>query len=197
MSEDSRESVFSRWSRRKSEAREQQDNPLEPAELLAEESAVDSNPPEVAEVPEPEAPPLTDADMPDLESLTDESDYSPFMSPGVSEELRKLALRKMFHASAFNIRDGLDEYDDDFTTFEKLGDIVTSDMKHRIEMEQQKLKEKLEAEASLEEDEMEMIEEDIDEDVDEKPLQAEQLAATSAEPVSLEQKPEENTDEQR
>lgn len=197
MSEDSRESVFSRWSRRKSEAREQQDNPLEPAELLAEESAVDSNPPEVAEVPEPEAPPLTDADMPDLESLTDESDYSPFMSPGVSEELRKLALRKMFHASAFNIRDGLDEYDDDFTTFEKLGDIVTSDMKHRIEMEQQKLKEKLEAEASPEEDEMEMIEEDIDEDVDEKPLQAEQLAATSAEPVSLEQKPEENTDEQR
>ena len=197
MSEDSRESVFSRWSRRKSEAREQQDNPLEPAELLAEESAIDSNPPEVAEVPEPEAPPLTDADMPDLESLTDESDYSPFMSPGVSEELRKLALRKMFHASAFNIRDGLDEYDDDFTTFEKLGDIVTSDMKHRIEMEQQKLKEKLEAEASPEEDEMEMIEEDIDEDVDEKPLQAEQLAATSAEPVSLEQKPEENTDEQR
>ncbi len=197
MSEDSRESVFSRWSRRKSEAREQQDNPLEPAELLAEESAVDSNLPEVAEVPEPEAPPLTDADMPDLESLTDESDYSPFMSPGVSEELRKLALRKMFHASAFNIRDGLDEYDDDFTTFEKLGDIVTSDMKHRIEMEQQKLKEKLEAEASPEEDEMEMIEEDIDEDVDEKPLQAEQLAATSAEPVSLEPDPEENTDEQR
>ena len=62
---------------------------------------------------------LTDEDMPDIESLTPDSVYADFLSPGVSEELRKLALRKLFHGEAFNIRDGLDEYDDDFTKFEK------------------------------------------------------------------------------
>lgn len=77
----------------------------------------------------------TDADMPDIDSLTPESSYADFMSPGVSEGLRKLALRKLFGNEVFNIRDGLDEYDDDFTQFEKLGDIVTADMRHQVEME--------------------------------------------------------------
>ena len=86
---------------------------------------------------------LTDEDMLPIESLTADSDYADFLSPGVSEGLRKLALRKLFHGEAFNIRDGLDEYDDDFTQFEKLGDIVTSDMKHQIELEAQRKAEQL------------------------------------------------------
>jgi len=81
---------------------------------------------------------LTDADMPDIESMTPDSDYADFLSPGVSEELRKLALRKLFHCEVFNIRDGLDEYDGDYTQFEKLGDIVTSDMQHQIELKAQR-----------------------------------------------------------
>jgi hypothetical protein len=86
---------------------------------------------------------LTDEDMPDIESLTPESDYTDFLSPGVSDKLRKLALRKLFHDEVFNIRDGLDEYDDDFTRFEKLGDIVTSDMRHQLELEAQRKAEQL------------------------------------------------------
>jgi hypothetical protein len=86
---------------------------------------------------------LTDEDMPDIESLTPESDYTDFLSPGVSDKLRKLALRKLFHNEVFNIRDGLDEYDDDFTRFEKLGDIVTSDMRHQLELEAQRKAEQL------------------------------------------------------
>ncbi len=78
---------------------------------------------------------LTDADMPPLSSLGDEDDYSGFMSPGVSEALRKKALRQLFMSAQFNVLDGLNDYDDDFTTFEALGDIVTSDMRHQIEME--------------------------------------------------------------
>ena len=35
---------------------------------------------------------LTDADMPPLESLTEDSDYSGFLSPKVSEDLRRSAL---------------------------------------------------------------------------------------------------------
>lgn len=86
---------------------------------------------------------LTDADMPDIDSLTFDSVFSDFMSTGVSEKLRKRALRKLFHNEVFNIRDGLDEYDDDFTQFEKLGDIVTSDMRHQMEMEAQRRAEQL------------------------------------------------------
>lgn len=128
------ESIISRWSRRKLEA-EQAPAVIEPAieqAPAANENAVEK--------------PLTDADMPDIESLTEASDFSLFMSSGVSDELRNLALRKLFRAPVFNIRDGLDEYDEDYTSFEKLGDIITCDMKHQIEVQQQKLREALERE---------------------------------------------------
>ena len=90
---------------------------------------------------------LTDEDMPDLETLNENSDYSGFMSLNVSESLRKLALRKLFHGASFNIRDGLDEYDGDYTHFEKLDtSIITADMKHLLEVEAEKLLAKQEAE---------------------------------------------------
>jgi len=66
------------------------------------------------------------------------------MSSGVSDKLRNLALRKLFQAPSFNIQDGLDDYAEDYTSFEKLGDIVTCDMTHQIEMQARK---KLEQEA--------------------------------------------------
>ncbi len=83
-------------------------------------------------------PVLTDADMPPLDSIADDGDYSGFMSPGVSEGLRNKALRRLFMSAQFNVLDGLDDYDDDFTTYEALGDIVTADMRHRVEMEAEK-----------------------------------------------------------
>ncbi|MES9969018.1 MAG: DUF3306 domain-containing protein [Candidatus Thiodiazotropha sp.] len=76
-----------------------------------------------------------DEDMPPLESLTEESDYSGFLSPKVSEQLRQLALGKLFHSAAFNVCDGLDDYAEDFTSFEKLGDVMTADLRHRLEQE--------------------------------------------------------------
>ena len=83
---------------------------------------------------------LTDQDMPSLDSLGEDSDYSGFLSPGVSEALRRRALRKLFTSAVFNVPDGLDDYDDDFTSFQALGDIVTSDMRHQAEMEAERAK---------------------------------------------------------
>ncbi len=80
----------------------------------------------------------SDADMPSLETLNADSDYTGFLSPKVSEPLRRAALRKLFRGAEFNIVDGLDEYAEDFTTFEPLGDIVTADMRHMIEVEAKK-----------------------------------------------------------
>ncbi len=56
------------------------------------------------------------AELPDIDSLDEESDYSVFMRDGVPEHLRRLALRKLWLSSpVHSIIDGLDDYDDDFT----------------------------------------------------------------------------------
>ena len=115
------EAFLNRWSRMKRQADEEAEPPAVP-EVSTQEQDAD-------EIP------LTDADMPALETLTAESDYSGFLSPGVSEGLRRMALNKLFHGGEFNLRDGLDEYDEDYTQFAKLGDWVTADMKHRLERE--------------------------------------------------------------
>ncbi len=141
MTGDDGESALSRWSRRKAGARRAG------MEQAREQAVLPATPEPGTRLPEAveteNEPVLTDADMPDIETLNEDSDFSPFMSTGVSDGLRNLALRKLFMAPVFNIRDGLDEYDEDYTSFEKLGDIVTADMKHRIEIEAQKLREKL------------------------------------------------------
>jgi hypothetical protein len=112
----------SRWSRRKLDTKNQDAE----GKLDTEEHQLPSAPVQ---------PPLTDADMPPIEELTPDSDYSGFLSPEVSEELRKLALRKLFHGADFNIRDGLDDYDGDYTSYEKMGNIITAHMKHLMEQE--------------------------------------------------------------
>lgn len=109
------------------------------------------------------APALTDADMPPVESLHADSDFSGFLSPGVSEALRRRALRKLFACAVFNRRDGLDDYDDDFRHFPALGDHITSDMKHRMEMEAER------AEAEAAEAGEATVEETADDSPDETP----------------------------
>ena len=135
------EGPLRRWARRRREvAREREaedearrrDERREPSDAAgdARESADDAG--EAAVIEEKV---LTDEDMPPLDGLDENSDYSGFLSPGVSEALRRRALRKLFSSAVFNIPDGLDDYDDDFTSFAALGDIVTSDMKHQAEVE--------------------------------------------------------------
>jgi hypothetical protein len=89
---------------------------------------------------EASAPPHepTDAELPSLDTLDENSDYSGFLSPKVTGDLRRLALRKLFQSAKFNVTDGLDDYDDDFRTFAALGDVLTADMRHRLEQEAEK-----------------------------------------------------------
>jgi hypothetical protein len=53
--------------------------------------------------------------LPPLESLTIDSDFSPFMQPGVDETLKRAALRKLLRDPRFNVMDGLDVYIDDYS----------------------------------------------------------------------------------
>ena len=127
------EGVLSRWSRRKQEARVA-DESTEVVEVAEVDSAL-------MPVVEQEVQ-LTDADMPPLDSLDSSSDFSGFLSPKVSEQLRQMALRKLFHAAVFNTTDGLDDYAEDYTSFEKLGDIITSDMRFEQAMDEERRLEK-------------------------------------------------------
>lgn len=113
------EPFLSRWSRRK-----------HAAHTSAMEAEVQQAPAE-----ESPSPSLTDADMPPLESLDENSDYSGFLSPEVTEELRQMALQKLFRSACFNVCDGLDDYAEDYTTFEKLGDVMTADLRFRLQQE--------------------------------------------------------------
>jgi hypothetical protein len=122
------EAFLTRWSRRKQLAKadfKDAGNDISAAQRIAEakQQANDA----IAENDMP-----GDSDMPPIESLDEDSDYSGFMSPNVSDELRNLALRKLFRGGAFNERDGLDDYDDDFTSFQKLGDVITAEMRHQM-----------------------------------------------------------------
>ena len=124
------EAFLERWSRLKSEARvadaSTSDGQGSPA--TDQESAGSSGQDSAREVADQAHAPL-----PDPATLDEDADYSAFLAPGIDDALRRKALRKLFHSPKFNICDGLDDYCEDFTQFEKLGDVVTFDMRHRLE----------------------------------------------------------------
>ncbi len=113
--EDGKDSFVARWSRRKLRAREDA-----PAATLEKSRLVQPAP--QAPVSEASVAPVTDAlpatsaaDLPAVESLTPDSDFSPFMKPEVDARLRNQALKTLFRDPAFNVMDRLDTYIDDYT----------------------------------------------------------------------------------
>jgi len=130
---DGDEGFLARWSRRKQAGYRNHEHPSAPGPQTwsGEPPAADDL---QQTTPQRE---LTDADMPPVDSLDEKSDFAVFMLPGVSEQLRAQALRKLFHLPGFHVPDGLDDYDDDFTQFAKLGDIVTREMERMLLRERQ------------------------------------------------------------
>jgi hypothetical protein len=118
------EPFLERWSRRKANVKAGVE--VDADAPVRDVAAQDPVPEEPAQAP-------VAVELPDLDTLSEDSDYSAFMSPGVDADLRRKALRKLFSSPKFNVCDGLDDYCDDYTTFESLGDIVTADMKYHIE----------------------------------------------------------------
>ena len=72
-----------------------------------------------------EAPP---SDLPDIETLGPGSDFKPFMDGRVPQALRQAALRRLWASNPFyGVRDGLDDYDEDFRALHALaGPVRTS-----------------------------------------------------------------------
>lgn len=102
-----REPFLSRWSRRKRAARQ--------PSAEAKPSAQPATPP---------------SELPPIDSLTPESDFSAFMHEQVDDKLRRAALRKLFSDPALNVVDGLDDYAEDFNQLETLAAGAAAGLEH-------------------------------------------------------------------
>lgn len=155
-----------RWSERKVAAKAEVDSDLKTETDLKvahadelENSPLDKSLVTESNVTEPEIQEFkTDEDMPPVEELTEDSNFSDFLSPKVSDALRKQALRKLFHLPFLNVVDGLDDYAEDYTKFAALGDIIPHEMKRMLEREKSKELEEQETEL-LDEQETELLDE--------------------------------------
>jgi len=104
-------SRFDRWSRRKRGEPLSEQDVAEPGAAQAPSTEA---PGEVAGDAEPPAPGSLDHTLPDPDTLPPGSDIKAYLASGVSHGLRKRALRRLFAADHYGIRDGLDDYDDDY-----------------------------------------------------------------------------------
>lgn len=119
MSEDH---FLSRWSRlKKASAKAAAGEAI----VAAQPTQAVPQPAAAAALPAAQAPDLVaDAErpavLPPVESLTPESDFSPFMKAQVDETLKRRALKTLFQDPRFNVMDGLDVYIDDFSKADPL-----------------------------------------------------------------------------
>jgi len=116
-----------RWSTRKMDARTDAgagtdvDAPQAENEPAAGEAPVDGD-----ETVEVVAPPPTDlADLPDVDTLDADSDYTGFLGENVPADLAKMAMRKLWRSDPVlaNI-DGLNDYDEDFSMVGMVSEVV-------------------------------------------------------------------------
>jgi hypothetical protein len=100
-----KETFFARWSRLKKVAEEAVEKP-------------------------PVAPAVVAEELPSIESLTMESDFTGFFRAKVDEKLRRAALKKMLRDPHFNVMDGLDVYIDDYSLPDPIPETMLSKLEH-------------------------------------------------------------------
>ena len=119
--EDKERNFLKRWSGRKTVERELKS--IDQVEISEQsEVAVSAELGEAAdkEVSVPD-------DLPDIDTLNKDSDFSLFMRKGTPEHLKKLALRKLFNSDpAFSVLDGLNDYDEDYSMIGMVAEAVST-----------------------------------------------------------------------
>ncbi|MBU2908831.1 DUF3306 domain-containing protein [Vibrio splendidus] len=154
---------FSRWSQRKLD--ESTDEPLEAQQTL-EETELTSSEASIAassidveasesldrEALENESPEINEevhaSDVQDpAPEATEDLSVAQLLVSEASESVKKAALRKLFLSEEFNVRDGLDDYDDDYSNLKSLSEGVAETLRDWV-------KDKTEEETTLEEEQI-------------------------------------------
>ncbi|MEZ8269966.1 DUF3306 domain-containing protein [Vibrio splendidus] len=153
---------FSRWSQRKLD--ESIDEPLEAQQTLeeteltsSEASSSEISPADLSSEMEAAAPQSFEsealetneevhaADVQDpAPEATEDLSVAQLLVSEASESVKKAALRKLFLSEEFNVRDGLDDYDDDYSNLKSLSEGVAETLRDWV-------KDKTEEETTLEE----------------------------------------------
>lgn len=119
---DDKENFASRWSRRKIEARSTEEKPAEPKP--SSERAPSA-------APAAAAPGTTARELPPLESLKGlASEYTEFLKPGVDENLKRSALKKLFSDPHFENFERFEAYCEDFTKGEPIPLAMLKTLEH-------------------------------------------------------------------
>lgn len=113
MSDDREDEAFlSRWSRRKNEARTVEEKPAEPAPPPA---------PAASSANTAAAHPSAPVELPPIESLKGlASEYRDFMRPGVDDNVKRAALKKLFSDPHFENFERFEAYCEDYTQGEPI-----------------------------------------------------------------------------
>ena len=149
---------FSRWSQRKLD--ESTDEPFE-AEQTLEELELTSSDSASSDLPSTDFSASIKAhqslesdeeahavDSQDTASeSTEDLSVAQLLVSEASESVKKAALRKLFLSEEFNVRDGLDDYDDDYSNLKSLSEGVAETLRDWV-------KDKTEEETTLEEEQV-------------------------------------------
>ncbi|OEE11527.1 hypothetical protein OAY_08890 [Vibrio cyclitrophicus ZF205] len=137
---------FSRWSQRKldesTDESQETEQTLEITESSSEISSGQSN-------TETTLSSAGAEEATDVQGLAPEEDVSvaQLLVSEASESVKKAALRKLFLSEEFNVRDGLDDYDDDYSNLKSLSEGVAETLRDWV-------KDKTEEETTLEEEQV-------------------------------------------
>ncbi|HAS27137.1 MAG TPA: DUF3306 domain-containing protein [Vibrio sp.] len=156
---------FSRWSQRKLD--ESTDEPLEveqtleaPALTSSDSSSSEISPADLSSEMEAAAPQSLESDALETNEevhasdvqdpapeATEDLSVAQLLVSEASESVKKAALRKLFLSEEFNVRDGLDDYDDDYSNLKSLSEGVAETLRDWV-------KDKTEEETTLEEEQI-------------------------------------------
>ncbi|ULN62916.1 DUF3306 domain-containing protein [Vibrio gigantis] len=149
---------FSRWSQRKLD--ESTDKALEVEQTLEETPVVSSDLASQTHTSTEQLAPNDSTSIEPTDALeesadtkesaseaTEELSMAQLLVSEASESVKKTALRKLFLSEEFNVRDGLDDYDDDYSNLKSLSEGVAESLRDWV-------KEKAEEETSSEQEQV-------------------------------------------
>lgn len=101
------------------------ESPLKERQAERQADALQPAPGRIERASVPPADPSAQADPPpltleDVQALTKESDFAPFVSRQVAPDVKNAALKKLFSDPHYNVMDRLDTYIDDYSNMEPL-----------------------------------------------------------------------------
>jgi len=105
------EGFLGRWSQRKQAVREGKALDESPETPVIKPLSVVN----LEEVPAPSTPPPPPPSLEDVQRLTPQSNFAPFVARDVAPEVRNAAMKKLFADPHYNVMDRLDIYIDDYS----------------------------------------------------------------------------------